>query len=461
MTELAQFRQALYQHFNKRADTLMDLVDALCGPSAAQSVVELSLSPSFRRTYTALYKAVNEFKPDALDLAKLLTPYLSSPHQRSFWLLAVDVTPQPRPCALTLTDRGMVYQPQVVKSNKPVTLGHQYSTVALLPESEPQQSKSWVVPLQTRRVATSEDKEEVGAQQIQTLLRHLRTCFPNALYVIVADTSYSKPEFLLAHADQADIVLVVRVRSNRVFYRQAAPSTSPKVGHPTWYGSEFKLNDPETWEKPDEEVTVPEVSAKGHSYELVIQTWHNLVMRGQRKPKPLPLHRYPFTLIRVERRARENQAEGSPWWLIVMGPRRQELRPESLCQAYHQRFHLEHFFRFCKQKLLLTAFQTPETAREEKWWHLVHLAYAQLWLARHVAAFQTRPWERYLPTRRAQFMSPTLVQRGFSHIIRQLGTPAKVPKRRGIPPGREANTRLPPRPRQDVVVKGLQQGASP
>jgi len=55
--QLEQFRQQVYQNFNNRADTLMDLVDALSSNTSATSVVELSLNPAFRRSYTALYTA--------------------------------------------------------------------------------------------------------------------------------------------------------------------------------------------------------------------------------------------------------------------------------------------------------------------------------------------------------------------------------------------------------------------
>jgi hypothetical protein len=83
-----------------------------------------------------LYKAVNGFKWPTLQVAELLSPYVPTPRRRSFWLFGVDVTSQPRAYAFTLRDRGMVYQPNQVMGNKPVTVGHQYSTVALLPETE-------------------------------------------------------------------------------------------------------------------------------------------------------------------------------------------------------------------------------------------------------------------------------------------------------------------------------------
>lgn len=182
---------------------------------------------------------------------------------------------------------------------------------------------------------------------------------------------------------------------------------------------------------------------------MVIQAWHNLLMPGKNKPKRLPMHKHPFTLVRIVYLDEEgNPLFKRPLWLIVMGDRRHELSLEHIYQAYAARFDLEHFFRFGKQKLLLADFQTPEVEREEHWWQLTHLAYAQLWMARHVAHALPRPWERSLPVMKQRRMSPTLVQRDFARIIRQLGTPAQPPKPRGNSPGRQMGTRLPRRPRQ-------------
>jgi len=58
--KLQQFHCEVYQNFSnyKRTDTLMDLVDALSSNTTAKSEVELTLNPQFRRTYTALNKAI-------------------------------------------------------------------------------------------------------------------------------------------------------------------------------------------------------------------------------------------------------------------------------------------------------------------------------------------------------------------------------------------------------------------
>jgi hypothetical protein len=457
-TNLEQFRYTLYQNLNNRADTLMDLLDAMCSVPDARSVVEYSLAACFPRSYSTIFKAVDEMNLGEMWLPYQIEPYLPSPKICPFWLLMVDVTPAPRQYAHTLEDRGMVYKPEVVKGKLPVTIGHQYSTVALGLEPEAGVASSWVLPLLTKRVATDEDKEMVGAGQIELLLKDDKLPFGQELTVEVGDTSYSKPAYLHVHRKFPNLVTVTRVRGNRTFYHQYVPTEeemeNPGPGHPTWYGGRYSLSDSETWTESDETHTQWETSRRGKVYKVNIQVWHNLLMKGKNKPERLPMHEHPFTLVRIVRYDEEgNEAFKHPLWLIVLGQRRHELTLEHVHQAYTSRFDEEHFFRFGKQKLLLAEFQTPEVEREENWWHLVHTAYAQLWMARHVADALPRPWERNLPAMKQRLISPTLAQRDFARIIRQLGTPAHPPKPRGISPGRRKGMKLPKRPPQKVVVK--------
>ena len=176
-------------------------------------------------------------------------------------------------------------------------------------------------------------------------------------------------------------------------------------------------------------------------------------MTGKRD---IPMHEHPFTLLRIRLFDEEgNLAFRRPMWLLVCGKRRNEPTPLEIYHAYQQRYDLEHFFRFGKQRLLLDKFQTPEAEREESWAHLVLLAYVQLWLARPLALRWPNPWERYLPViKEAHETSPTLVQRDFGRIIREIGTPAAPPKLWNNSPGRTKGTKLPPRPRLPVVFKG-------
>jgi len=47
--QFVEFRNELYETFDKRADAAMDLIDALSGNKSAASPVQLSLDPLFRR----------------------------------------------------------------------------------------------------------------------------------------------------------------------------------------------------------------------------------------------------------------------------------------------------------------------------------------------------------------------------------------------------------------------------
>jgi hypothetical protein len=453
---ISQFREQVYQHFNKRADTLMELVDALSSNQFARSVAELSLAPSMRRTYSALYKGIAACELPNTTLAHLAAPHIPAPQQRNFRLLAVDVSSHPRLYSDTLADRSCVYAPTVIKGTKPITIGHQYSTVVSLPEKVAGDAP-WVIPLSTQRVASDADKELVGAEQLHALLTATTLPFGQELSVSVHDSSYSKPTFLHAQWQHANHVSIARVRSNRVFYHRFVPDPEAPVsrGHPRWYGERFALREPQTWGDPAETHTLMLPRSSGAPYRAEIEVWPDLLMRGKRKPTPLPMHLHPFTLVRVQL----YRADGPPvyrraLWFIIIGTRRDEITPTAAYQAYRQRFDIEHAYRFCKQRMLLTHYQTPNVAHEQVWWRLVHLAYLQLWVARPLAERCPRPWERYLPTMRTTApLSPSLVQRDFARIIREFGTPAQPPQPRGYSSGRLPGTQRPKRERQPVIVK--------
>ena len=87
--------------------------------------------------------------------------------------------------------------------------------------------------------------------------------------------------------------------------------------------------------------------------------------------------------------------------------------------------------------------RTPEQA--DSWILHIMAAYAQLQLARPLAADLRRPWERKPdPTRP---LPPGRARRGFSNTRRELGTPARVPKPSRPGPGRPKGTLTGPAPR--------------
>jgi len=430
----------------------MDLVDALSSNTTAQTAVELTLNPHFRRHYSALNKAVAVSLLTNRQLADLASQNVSAPRKRKFYLLGTDVTSNPRPFANTLPDRGFVYQPNTIKGNKPIAIGHQYSFWALLPEYDPSEKSNWVVPLSMQRVLSQENKELVGAKQLAELLAEKNLPFGEALCVEVADSAYSKPAYLNANRHNQNLITITRARGTRIFYHQPLPDDRPaEQGHPIWYGESFCLKEPQTWGTPAQVAETTFTSRKKATYRVEIQAWHNMLMRGG---KGNPMHQHPFTLVKIRWYNQKGEALfQKPLWLIVMGARRMELSLLDIYEAYLQRYDLEHFFRFGKQKLLLDKFQTPDDKHEEHWWRLVALAYLQLWIAKGTACHLPRPWEHSLPSVLGKQLTPAMVLRDMSRIIRQIGTPAPAPKLRGKSPGRRKGAKLTPRNRQPVMKK--------
>jgi len=466
IAELQAFRQKLYKSFSQRADTLMELIDALASNTNAHSVVELSLSPLFHRGYSSVYdaiehffepttpeKAVEEQREHEQRLLRMIAPFLPKAEQRRYRLFGTDVTYLPRQFAQTLDDRSFVYRPNEIKGNKPITIGHNYSILSCLPEKTGSSSPPWVVPLIVRRVQSIEKATQVGAEQIAAVVTDKTLPFHDELCVLVEDSAYSSRLHLGNVAIHPNLISVIRFPGNRVVYRKFDPPEGEDhtTGHPTWYGERFDLKDPATWPESDETAVITFVTKKGKTYSVQLEGWYDMVRTGK---KDIPMHKYPFTLVR----ARVLDAEGNPvfkrdLWLLAIGDRRRELSLIDIWKAYGQRYDVEHFHRYGKQRLLMSAYQTPVIEHEENWWQIVQMAYVQLWLARSLAETLPRPWERYLPQPQPGCAPPATVQRNFERIIREIGTPAQLPKPRGNSPGRAKGCQQPHRSRQPVIKK--------
>jgi hypothetical protein len=447
-----------------RADALFNLLDSLSGNTTAQSVVELSLNAPFTRQYSSLHDGVDNLQlrgssaetvsaaPGAppLDWVGLIADALPRPAERPFWLLGLDTTPAVRPFAERLADRGVVYYPNPAPGNQPIGVGHRYSVLALLPERSPREAP-WVVPLSCERVPTAKKAREVAVAQVVGVLTHPRLPLVRELSVAVVDSHYSQAGYLSPVGGYQQHVVIARLPANRTLYRVPPPGTKPGPGHPRWYGERVKLSRAETLGPPDDTAELDWDSRSGRRWRVQLHRWQDLRMNGKHDA---PMHNRPFDLVR----ATVTEAQGKPrlqrpLWLLVLGARR-EISLVQAYQAYCQRYDLEHFFRFGKTKLLLDRYQTPCVEHEEHWWQLVCLAYIQLWLAAPLAVWLPRPWERYAVTEAARAVpGPGQVQRQFARIIRQLGTPAQLPKRRGNSPGRAPGHCPGRRPRQPVVFK--------
>jgi len=457
--ELYTFRKSLYAQFTYRADSAMELLDALCSNQYARSPVELSLNPLFRRGHDSLFKAIGEALVPSLSSAdagdsrrgiiELISEVVPSPGEQPFRLFCIDCSSIARVYARTLEERSMVHRPSAVKGQKPVTIGHSYSMVAVLPERDARDAR-WTIPLDIERVPTDSSAIEVAVGQVDAIMGNDGLEWHEQLNVMVLDSAYGVKGCLEPLQNHSSLVTIARVRSNRVFYPLPEADAYSGKGRRPWYGERFALNNADTWHPADEGVEFTEIGKNGPIH-VEIRAWSTMLMRGS---KEHPMHLHPFTLIRVERRNAQGQRIGKVMWLIVIGNHRASIDVLQAYWAYRQRFDIEHSFRFLKRNLLLNAFQTPELEHEQDWLKFVMLAYVQLWAAQPISIEVPNPWETIKERALYSRIPPSKVMQDWYRIIRLVGTPAAEVKPRGKSPGRQIGERQTPRKRYRVVKKG-------
>ena len=122
-----------------------------------------------------------------------------------------------------------------------------------------------------------------------------------------------------------------------------------------------------------------------------------------------------------------------PVWLWTSCPDADPDEVNRCWQAFLRRFDIEHTFRFLKQVLGWTKPKLRDPAAADRWTWLILACYAQLWLARGLAADLRLPWQRpALPGR----LTPARVRRGFRAIHGTLPVLTAAPKPGKPGPGR-------------------------
>ena len=106
---LRTFRDSLYRCFDRRADALFELTDALLTASVIPSPVHLSLQPSHRRSWGSLYAALSRGRIDEDAVRELVAHHpLTEDHTppvSTLWTLVSGAvaTQRPAPSGGTIT----------------------------------------------------------------------------------------------------------------------------------------------------------------------------------------------------------------------------------------------------------------------------------------------------------------------------------------------------------------------
>jgi hypothetical protein len=400
-------RQQMYGCFERSADALFNLCDALLSEPQARSLPELSLSVFFQRRWPSVYEALQDGRIDVERLREVFVHALlaDKPADEPVWI-GLDSSSMERLEAEKSRDRGMIYVSNLPHATTPVSVGWQFSTLMLLPE----QPSSWVGILDQRRISTEQTAIEVGIEQLRAVLPRIKR-----EVIVLADRWYAGARFVQV-CRELGCAGLIRLKRNRKLYRPAPPRTG-KRGAPCKHGALFQGTRPETqgpadaeWEGVDE-----------HGKRVLVSCWQGLHFREAPQAE--------VTVIRVHREAaRGTKRDPRESWFIWTSP--QPVPLEQVRPSYRKRFSQEHGYRFLKQDLLWVQahLRTPEQV--ERWSWIVACACNQLLLCQHSGLAVLRPWES-----RQRPATPQQLRRAMPSILQQLGTPARPPKPRGKSPG--------------------------
>jgi hypothetical protein len=398
-TNLIQFRQAAYPLLGNAHDALFELCDANLEMKNIHCLAELSLASAFRRQWSSVYEALQDGRPDRLALLRL---YLSQRPAQEQLILASDHTAWSRLWAGTLPGRSYQHQPTPIPGRRPVTIGHGYGTLAIIPE----QTGSWALPLLHEQI-TDQKPVLLATRQLRQVYELLQQRF-----LCLLDSEYGCATFLSATAD-LPIDRLFRLRTNLCLEGPTKPR-KPK-GAPPKHGIPFKFKDPTTWWEPDQIIEEEDP----HFGPLVIRIWE-----GLRFKQALDCRMIVAQIERV--RSLGTRRKPKIIWLGWFGAE----PPAHWWSLYARRYPIDHWYRFVKSRLHWTLPLLSSSSQCQCWSDLMPLMSWELWLARPIAEDCHLPWQKAQTQ-----LTPGRVCQAWEGILARIGTPTQVCKSRGKSPG--------------------------
>ncbi|WP_427016775.1 NF041680 family putative transposase [Pseudarthrobacter sp. P1] len=435
---LDRFRTGLYSCLTRRSEALFELTDAVaCTGSPVNDLAHLSLEAEHPRGHGALYDALNSGVIDAGGLRSLTCtgtlPRILGPDGRGRLVLAVDVSNWLRPDAATSAERSFCHTYARGHGQAQMIPGWPYSFVCALESG----ASSWTALLDAVRIRPGEDATAATAGQLRTVVEeltragHYREGDPEVLIVMDAGYDVVRLAWLL---DDLPVILIGRLRSDRVFYAPAGTRQGPTKGRPPRHGTKLVLRDAATHPEPAV-VTGNDTPRYGHVEASAFARMHPKIdSRGGWKAHEGQLPVMEGTVVGLRVEYLPGNRDPKPVWLWVSKP-----VPDSGTELDHwwsmviRRFDLEHTFRFMKQALGWTRPRLRDPAAADRWTWLIIAAHTQLRLARPLAADHRLPWQKPLAT---TMLTPARVRAGYRRICLTAVHPAREPKPIRPGPGR-------------------------
>jgi DDE superfamily endonuclease len=431
VNKLIEFRQAVYEHgILARRDAMFNVLDALLAEGQVSSFAMLSQSSQFERKWPSLYAAIED---GAIDSAWLRTFLARQVPQNGVCVFPLDGSPWPRPRSRVLDDRQYVFQASSDVNGGTVTVGYPYSLLEWCVEPH----SSWSLPVDPRRVPSTQTAQEVGIEQIQSLAA-ARSDFQDVLDIVAADGKYGNARFLRPLKEQRCGILA-RLRCDRVLYGPPPPREPHQKGRPRVHGARFAFKEADTWGTPTEVMEVEDE----HWGKVRLERWSGLHEKQGAD--------VPYDVLRACVHLEQAQPPAALWlaWLPpAQFPSGVIVTVETLWRAYIARWPVEAGIHFRKETLGWTMPRFHSKEAGDRWTELTSLACWLIFLARSIVEDTPFPWQKP-----QSHLTPQRVQQSLRPIFALIGSPARSPKVCGNAPGWSKGRSRTPKSRYRVVKK--------
>lgn len=457
---------------------MTNFVMGLASSPSVTHPVEVSASPFCHYHYSNLSKILRDWRVSEMDFRRFIRPFIPRPRMTSgglhYYALTHDVTKMLKAHSPCLKDRQFVpTSNNVIASNRALGVGYPVSALHLGAEG------GWCPPLTLQRLGPQDDINAVAVEQIVSLLQDKTLPFGQDLCLLRADTSYGKAIFLAPLYDLDDLVLIVRLRAGMKVWAKA-PDADPTGGARRIFGDKFYLTETSQWktyrkkgvpyqvwqeslceQPPDEHLEKPAILANHRNVILDIRRWNDLLIRTKEgasmKDKPLDVLRVQV----FDAQSRQAIFE-RPLFVAVSGKRKNQLDSALVQEQYRERYDVEPYYRFIKNKLLMDKLQTPLAEHLDPWLRMVQITSWLLFTARREIGQVSCPiWQKYLPKNKAaqehshQPLTIAQTQRAAHLLFCTFNPTPFLPLKCKKGKGRQQGQTFPQRTRFKIVKKSI------
>ena len=456
---------------------MTNLVMSLASSPSISHPVELASSALCHYHYSNLTKVLQHWQVKEADFRAFIRDFL--PPARlldsgiGYYAMTHDVTKMLKAHSPCLKDRQFVpTSNNVIASNRALGVGYPVSALHLGAGRG-----GWCPPLALQRLGSKDDANAVAVGQITSLLQDKALPFGQDLCLLRADSSYGKAVFLAPLYDLYDLVLLVRLRAGMKVWAKA-PDAEPTGGTTRIFGDKFYLTDASQWktyhkkgvpyqvwqeslcaQPADEHLEKQAVLANHRRVVLDIRRWKDMLIRTKQGAS---MKDKPFDVLRVQVLCAESRQPvfDRPLFMAVSGKRKNQVDSAMAQEQYRERYDVEPYYRFAKNKLLLDKLQTPAVKHLDTWLRMVQISSWLLFTAsEEIGKISCPVWQKYLPKNKAAQDQPrpplTIAQtQRAAHLLFCTFDPAPfLPLKCKKGKGRHKGQTFPQRTRFKVVKK--------